>query len=139
MVSKHTCEKKRHMKNIYQTLYMVLGGIAIALAVVGTILPIMPTIPFLLLAAACFSRSSPKFHQALMNHTHFGPMIRDFYAGRGLPKRVKRVSLTMILCGGAFSVCIIPLLWGKFIMAALFIAAAVYLFTLNTSDQEEGI
>lgn len=127
------------MKNIYNKLLMALGVLSVVLAIVGTFLPIMPTVPFLLLAAACFSRSSPRFHRALMDHAHFGPLIRDYHAGKGIPKRVKRISLVTLWFGGAFSVAVVPVLWGKLVMAGIFVAVAAYLLALNTSDQEERL
>lgn len=122
------------MKTVVQKIFMVLGFLSVGLGIVGTVLPIMPTVPFLLLAAACFDRSSPRFHQALVSHAHFGPMIRDFYAGRGIPRRAKLISLTMIWSSCAFSMIVLPALWIKLILAGIFAAVTVYLLSLKDSD-----
>lgn len=126
------------MKTVYQKIIFVLGIIFVALAVVGTLLPIMPTVPFLLLAAACFNRSSPRFHQALVNHAHFGPLIRDFYAGKGIPRRAKYISITMIWTGFIFSLFILPGPTLKIFLALILTAVTGYLLSLKTSDGGSG-
>jgi len=107
----------------------------VILAVVGTVLPIMPTVPFLLLAAACFDRSSPRFHHALVSHAHFGPLIRDFYGGKGIPRRAKCISITMIWSGFIFSLFILPGQTLKIILAVILAAVTVYLLSLKNSDR----
>ncbi len=123
------------MKNVYQKLFLVSGFICVGLAIIGILLPIMPTVPFLLLAAACFDKSSPRFHHALVSHVHFGPLIRDFYAGKGIPRRAKLISLTMIWGSCVISLFIVPFLWVKLTLVAIFTAVTVYLVKLKNSDQ----
>ena len=59
-------------------LLMAVGWVSVVLGVIGIFLPVLPTTPFLLLAAACFARSSPRFYQWLINHRQLGPWIRDY-------------------------------------------------------------
>ena len=59
-------------------LLMVLGSVALALGVAGIFLPLLPTTPFLLLAAALYFRSSPQLYEWLLSHKHLGPYIRNF-------------------------------------------------------------
>lgn len=70
-------------------LYRVLGSVAVALAALGAFLPLLPTTPFLLVAAWAFARSSPKLHQALLAHPRFGPLLRDWETHRAIPRRAK--------------------------------------------------
>jgi len=56
-------------------LYLAAGWIMVAFGVIGAILPVVPTVPFLLIAAAAFARSSPALEARLMNHPHFGPSL----------------------------------------------------------------
>ena len=69
---------------------MFAGWICVALAVAGAILPLLPTTPFVLLAAWCFSRSSPRFHQWLLDQRHLGPYLRNWENGQGLTRQAKR-------------------------------------------------
>ena len=66
-----------------------IGWLSVALGVIGIFLPVLPTTPFLLLAAACFARSSPRFYQWLVEHPRLGPWIRDYLDGNGIPLKIK--------------------------------------------------
>ena len=61
-----------------RTVWLILGFFFTGLAMIGVILPLLPTVPFLLLAAFCFARSSDRFHRWLVEHPTLGPPIRDW-------------------------------------------------------------
>lgn len=63
---------------VKKRLLFVLGFVSLILGIVGIILPLLPTTPFLLLSAYCFSRSSEKFHNYILNNKVFGQYIRDY-------------------------------------------------------------
>ena len=75
---------------------MAAGLVSLVLAVLGVLLPGLPTTPFVLLAAACFAKGSPRLHRWLVNHRHLGPMVRDWEAHRSLPLRIKWLSTTLM-------------------------------------------
>ena len=79
-------------------LWISLGWLFVGLGVIGIALPLLPTTPFLLLAALCFSRGSEKIHQWLLNHPTFGPPILDWQNKRAISRRSKVVaSVAMLL------------------------------------------
>lgn len=79
-------------------LYNICGSICVGLAFLGIFLPLLPTTPFLLLAAFCFSRGSSSLHSWLMNHPTLGRIIRDWNERRVIRPRVKAVAaITMVL------------------------------------------
>jgi uncharacterized membrane protein YbaN (DUF454 family) len=83
----------------------IIGILFVGLALLGVVLPILPTTPFLLVAAACFAKSSPELQRRLMANKTFGPLIHDWQKYRSIPKKAKRIALlTMILsvCWSAF-------------------------------------
>ena len=78
-------------------LWIVAGFICVGLGFVGFYTPGLPGTVFFLLAAACFARSSPRFHAWLLNMPIAGPMIRDYQAGLGMPRRAKVLAISMIV------------------------------------------
>ena len=79
----------------------VIGCIAVILAIAGVFLPLLPTTPFLLLASACFLRSSEKLHRRLMNNRLFGPYLENIQRNRGIPLKGKIFTL-ILLWGSIF-------------------------------------
>jgi uncharacterized protein len=77
-------------------VFIILGTFFVGLAVVGIFLPLLPSTPFLLLAAACYARGSDRLYQWIMNHRTFGPIIRSWRANRSIPAGAKKTALAMI-------------------------------------------
>jgi hypothetical protein len=78
-------------------VYMAAGGLALVLAAIGVVLPLLPTTPFVIVAAFCFSRSSEPLHQWLLNQRLFGPLLRDWEAYGVISLRIKLLSTSMML------------------------------------------
>ena len=74
----------------------VLGLIALGRGILGIFLPVLPTTPFLLLAAALFLRSSSSLYEWLMNHPKFGPYISNFMVHKSIPLKIKIISVSMV-------------------------------------------
>ncbi len=70
-------------------LLTMIGLISVALGFVGIFVPLLPTTPFLILAVACFVRSSPKLHKWLLNHPWFGDYINNYMSGNGITFKAK--------------------------------------------------
>lgn len=85
-------------------MFLALGFLFVALATLGVFLPVLPTVPFLLVAAACFAKSSKKWHQWLLNNKTFGPSIRDWEENRCMHCRSKIIALSVMAAGGIYSV-----------------------------------
>ena len=86
----------RKRPTLRQTLLVAAGLVALGLGLIGIVLPGLPTTPFVLLAAACFARASPRLHGWLTTHRYLGPMVRDWEANRSLPLHVKWIAITMM-------------------------------------------
>ena len=89
-------------------LWGSLGFVGLGLAVIGVMLPIMPRVPFLLLSAFGFARSSPRFHRRLMTHSVFGPQIRQWQDHRAISFRVKVISIGSMAGGLCISFFLLP-------------------------------
>ncbi|WP_430459554.1 YbaN family protein [Thalassolituus sp. LLYu03] len=81
---------------LLRMLVFVCGWLSVVLGVIGIFLPVMPTTPFLLLAAACFIRTSPRFYQWLIAHPHLGKYLIYYLDGKGMPKKAKVYTLLLM-------------------------------------------
>jgi len=77
-------------------LLIVAGTLSTGLGIIGIFIPILPTTPFLLLAAACYMRSSERFYQWLINNRIFGAYVRNYIEGRGMPIRIKIFTILLL-------------------------------------------
>lgn len=77
-------------------LLTLAGVLALVLGVIGIVVPGLPTTPFVLLAAACFAKASPRLHAWLLAHRYLGPMVRDWEAHHSLPLRIKWLSTSVM-------------------------------------------
>lgn len=80
-----------------------LGLFFVALAVLGAALPVLPTTPFLILAASCFAKSSPRLHKKLLDNRVFGPLIRDWNDHRSIPKKGKVIAIVSMIAAVSWS------------------------------------
>lgn len=85
-------------------LLLTAGFIFLGLGALGALLPVLPTTPFLLLAAGCFAQSSERWHQCLLNNKYAGPMIKDWEENRCVSWKTKFVALTSMAVVGGMSV-----------------------------------
>ena len=88
--------EKNEGRKIVRILLIAAGTISLALGAIGVFLPVLPTTPFLLLAAACYYRSSKRMHRWLLNNKWFGEYIRNYKEGKGLPLKTKITALAML-------------------------------------------
>ena len=113
---------------------LALGFCATGLAVLGIFLPLLPTVPLLLLAAACFARSSERFHHWLLNHRKLGPMIHGYLAGQGLQLRAKITAIVLIWLSISVSVYVVHPFWLKALLVIIGLGVTLYLLSLTTTQ-----
>ena len=110
------------------------GWIALGLGVAGIFLPVLPTTPLALLAAACFLRSSDRLHRYVVEHPVFGPGVRDYLEGRGVTRRTKIVAITMLWLSILASVVFWVDAWPLDVLLILIAAGTtIYLLRLPTA------
>ena len=86
-----------HRSRTVRTLLWIAGSVSLALGVIGVILPGLPTTPFILLAATCYAKASPKLYTWLLNHRWMGPMLRDWEHDHSLSRRTKTVAVVSMM------------------------------------------
>ncbi len=111
-----------------RTIFLLLGHISIAIGFVGIFVPLLPTTPFVLLAAACYSRGSQQFHTWLHEHPRFGPMIRAWREHGAIGTRAKFVATITIIASITYSFACLVMPWN---MVALVVGLAVLAFILT--------
>lgn len=118
---------RRHRHAWVRYLLLAVGWLSVALGVAGIFLPLLPTTPFLLLAAACFMRSSPRFYDWLVLHPRLGPWIADYLEGNGIPLKGKLYTLALMWASIGLSCYLLPHLWARAFMLTSAVLVSLYL------------
>ena len=108
--------------------------LSLALGVIGIFLPLLPTVPLVLLASYLFAQSSPKFHAWILAHPYFGPVIEQYSSGKGIPKRVKIRAILIIWLSMGFSMWLIGKLWAVGMLCTIGFCVSIYLLKLPTAE-----
>lgn len=127
-----------HRNPLVRLLLLGSGWLAVALGVLGIFLPLLPTTPFLLLAAACFARSSERFYQWLVGHPYLGPWFRDYLEGRGIPRKGKIYAIALMWLSISISCWIVPIPWARFGMLLTAILVTFWIARQKTLQPVPG-
>lgn len=111
-------------------LYLTAGLTSVGLGIIGAFLPIMPTVPFLLLAAFCFARSNPAWEQRLLDHPQYGPSLRDWRERSAISRRAKIAALVAMSAGVGFTWLTVGWPWVLISIAVLTICGS-WIWTRN--------
>ena len=128
------CDMEEHQKSVSvwrKRLLLVLGIVFVSLGFVGALVPLLPTTPFLLLAAACFIRSSDRLYHWLMHNKWLGRYLYNYYHHRVMPLSTKITTLTLLwLTIGYTVVAVIDLLWVRGLLLVIAIGVTIHLALL---------
>ncbi|OYU20329.1 MAG: hypothetical protein CFE34_00365 [Rhodobacteraceae bacterium PARR1] len=113
---------------IVRALWATGGAVALALGAVGIVTPLLPTVPFMLLAAFCFARSSQRLHDWLIHHPKLGPPIRDWQRSGAISPKAKRLATLSIAAAFGVSVLLALPLWVLAVQAAVLAAVLVFIW-----------
>ena len=114
--------------------WIVLGCGAVGLGAIGIVVPGLPTTVFFVAAAACFSKSSPRLEAWVLDLPTVGPMVRDYRAGRGIPRRAKKVAVLMIVVFVGLAVWTIDATLLRVVVAVAGVVGVVVVVRLPVSD-----
>jgi len=121
---------------LIRKLLIIAGTFFVVIGIIGIFLPILPTTPFLLLAAWCYARSSEKFYNWLINNKWFGMYIKNYREGRGVPIKVKVLSISFLWLTIIFSVVfIVNNFYIRIILIGIAIGVTIHILTIRTLKQ----
>ncbi|HCM05311.1 MAG TPA: DUF454 domain-containing protein [Oceanospirillales bacterium] len=119
---------------VLKILLIVLGWLSVVLGFIGIFLPVMPTTPFLLLAAACFVRTSPKFYGWLVGHPKLGKYLLYYLEGKGIPLKAKFYSIGLMAISMATTSYFVPVMAVKVLLPLVGVLVALYIVRQPTLD-----
>lgn len=124
------------MNRALRAAYLTAGFVFLGLALLGLALPVLPTTPFLILAAACFARSSERFYRWMLEHPVLGPPLREWLEYRSIPYRVKLLAIAMMTGSLALSIVFfVPKGWLQVAVALFGALLAAWLYRIPSRDR----
>lgn len=117
-----------HDSRLMRGFFLVLGLVALLLGVLGIFLPVLPTTPFILLAAACFARGSTRLHDWLLAHRVTGSIIREWQEHRSMPPGIKPWAFLLMAVSFGFSIFMMESGWHRLMLAAIALVLAIFLW-----------
>jgi hypothetical protein len=120
-----------------RNLWIIGGTICVGLGVIGIVLPILPTTPFLLLAAFCYTRGSGRFYDWLVNRSHLGGYIRTYQEGRGIPIKQKLLTISALWLTIGLTISFAAETWWLIVLlAVVVVGVTIHLIKIKTLQQE---
>lgn len=117
------------MREISRAVYLGIGWLGVALGFIGTLLPVMPTVPFLLVAVWAFSKSSPQLSRRLLANRYLGPPLRNWLRYRAISRRVKYITVIAMTWGCGMAWWLGSPAWALAGQIVICIAIAAYILT----------
>lgn len=114
-------------------LLNVIGSVALLLALIGLVAPLLPTTPFLLLASACYLRGSRRMHRWLLSAPLFGPCLREYQLNRTIPLRAKVTAMLMLWPSLLWSMHQVQSLALQIMLLAIGVGVSVFLWTARST------
>ena len=125
--------KTKAIRNWTRTLLIIAGTLLVGLGIIGILVPVLPTTPFLLLAAACYARSSQRFYHWLLNNKWFGNYIKNYIQRKGVPLKVKILAITWLWITIGFSVVFaVEVFLVRLILILIAIGVSIHIFSIRT-------
>ena len=113
-------------------LLNIIGFIFIALGVVGIVLPLLPTTPFAVAAAAVFAKANPKMRVWLFKNRFLGPYLKQYYEKTGLTVKYKARTILFLWFGLISSMIIIELFWLYFVLCGIGVCVSIHILLIKT-------
>lgn len=130
------CLERRECKlGIKRVVLTILGFVLLGFGAIGVAIPVLPTTPFVLFAAICFSAGNSKLAKWLENTRVFGPYIKNYRTGQGVDLRLKIASIIFVWIGLAISIVSMQRIWATFLLIAIGIGVTIHLLMIKTKEK----
>jgi len=119
--------------NTYRYLLIIAGTLFLGFGIIGIIIPILPTTPFLLLAAACYVRGSTRFYTWLMSNRWFGTYIKNYREGKGIPLLFKLITIALLwltILGSIYF--ILSIIWIELVLLLIAAGVTIHIIMIKT-------
>ena len=126
-----------HDSRFVRAVYMTAGFLALFLGILGAVLPLLPTTPFVLLAAACFARGSERLHQKLLANPIAGPIIHEWRIYHSIPRRAKRWAYFLMALSFGSSILMVPEPWHKIMLVVIGSILAFYIWRIPVREIQD--
>jgi uncharacterized membrane protein YbaN (DUF454 family) len=123
-----------HDSHLVRLLFVGAGIVALTLGLIGIVVPVLPTTPFVLLAAACFARSSQRLHDAMLAHRIAGPIIHEWQTHRAMPRKAKRVAYGLMLLSFGSSMLMMQSNWHRLMLAVVGLILLFFLWRVPVRE-----
>lgn len=127
---------REHRSSVVRALLIFLGTVLLVIGLIGLFLPVVPTTPFILLAAACYARGSSRFYHWLVGNRLFGPIVIEWHEHHCIPWRIKLFAIGMMSVSFAISIVFfVRPLWLQGTLALVGVALALLLYRIPSRDR----
>ncbi len=125
--------KRQITNNLSRWAWITTGTFFLGLGIIGIFLPLLPTTPFLLLAAACYKRSSKRFYNFLLNNKWFGNYIKNYRERKGIPLKIKILSISFLWIVIGYSVIfVVHIFLGKIVIILIAVGVTMHILSIQT-------
>jgi len=125
-------KKEKTLKKPVKILLITLGTFLIGISIVGIFIPVLPTTPLLLLAAALYAKSSRRFYNWLINNRILGRYIKDYREGKGIPLKVKIIAISILwITIGYSAIFAIDILWVRILLVLIAVGVTIHIASMK--------
>ena len=115
-------------------IWIIAGSLALGLGILGIFLPLLPTVPFLLLAASCYVKGSPRLYQWLISHPYFGKIIREYKEDKTIPRMTKTYTILLLWISIGVSIFVISILWVRILLVFVAIGVSIHILSFKSKQ-----
>jgi uncharacterized membrane protein YbaN (DUF454 family) len=131
-------KNEQYLRKPIKILLIATGTFFIGVGIIGIFIPVLPTTPFLLISAALYSRSSKRFYSWLINNRIFGKFIKDYREGKGIPLRLKIITIILLwITIGCSAIFAIDILWVRIMLVVIAVGVTIHITRIKPKKKLE--